>query len=132
MTLIIIFAILAALGIPFLIWQRYIKDCWSIWRGATGACLTIFFGICLIVSILDYVPSKKNSEIQYKQFMQEKAAIEQMISTNKDVDKLMLNQKVIEYNNRVIETKENSKRFIYRDYYSKNVDWNSLELIEWR
>lgn len=132
MTLIIIFAVLALCGIPFVIWQYRIKDIWSCWRGVTGWLIICVFGIVLVFAIFGYVTSKKDSEIKYLQLAQEKTSIEQMISSGEDVDRLMLNQRVIDYNNRVIETRENSKRFIIGDYYSKAVDWDALCLVEWK
>lgn len=132
MTLIIIFAVLVLIGILFCIWQALIDDVWNDWRGLVGTIFIAFGGIALVVSIIAYIPSKKDSEIKYMQFIQEKASIEQMISTGENIDKLMLNKRVIEYNNKVIEVRENSKRFVFRDYYSKDVDWDSLELIEWK
>lgn len=131
MTLIITFAILTLLGIPFIVWDSYVDE-WSVWRAVTGWLLIIVFGFSLVIAILVYVPSKKNSEIEYMQLVQEKASIEQMISSGENVDKLMLNQRVIDYNNKIIEIKENSKRFVLSDYYSKDVNWDDLELIEWR
>lgn len=132
MTLIIIFAALVLIGILFCIWQAFVGDVWNDWRGVVGAIFIIFGGIFLVFSIIEYISSKKDSEIKYMQFIQEKASIEQMISTGENVDKFLLNQRVIEYNNKVIEVRENSKQFVFRDYYSKDVDWDSLELIEWK
>lgn len=132
MTLTIIFAVLALLGIPFAIWQYRIKDLLSCWRGVFGYSLIVIFGVCSVIAFFSYIPSKKDSEIKYMQLLQEKASIEQMICSGGNVDKLMLNQHVIDYNNRVIETKENSKRFVFKEYYSKDVDWDALEPIEWK
>lgn len=88
--------------------------------------------IALVVGTIAYVPAKRNSEIMYEQLQQEKISIEKMLDNEKDIDRIRLNELVIDYNNRVIRARNNSQRFGYRDYYSNDVDWMSLETIDWR
>lgn len=132
MTLNIIFAIGIAAGVPFMIWQSKMNDSWSCWRGVLGLTISIACLTALFISVLCWLCSEKDSEIRYMQLLQEKQTIESMIDTENDIDRLLLNERVISYNNRVIETRENSTRFILGDYYSDSVDWTALELIEWR
>lgn len=131
MTLIIIFAVLAVLGIPFVIWEYCAWD-WSVWRGVVGWSLIVTFGLALVLAILGYIPSKKDSEIKFARLQQERISIMQMLESDRDADRIALNKLVIDYNNRVISNKEYSKRFILKDYYSKDVNWDALELIEWK
>lgn len=101
------------------------------WRDILGITLVIACGIALLGNLMAWIPSKKDSEIKYQQLQAQKYTVEQMLDTDQIVDRILLNEKVIEYNNEVIEVKTNSQRFIYKDYYSKDVDWDALEIIEW-
>lgn len=129
MTLILIFGVILLAGIVFTV--AAIK---------TDRDLIIIIAIALMIfgipgsiaSTIGYIPSHRSSEIEYMQLIQEKQAIEQMIDSGEAVDKLTLNQRVIDYNNEIIEKQENYKRPIIKDYYSPNVDWEALELIEWK
>ena len=132
MTLTIIFVAVALAGISLVVWGVKDSKYCGIWREATGTFLIVLAGIALIVNLLIWIPSKKDSEIDYQQLLQEKQTIEIMLDGDEDVDRLLLNQRVIDYNNRIIAVRENSQRHILKDYYSKDVDWQTLELIEWR
>lgn len=129
MTLIIIFAVMCIVCIVGAL--HIARTSYDEIKAFFAFCLVGIFGGALIIATV-YAPSKKDSEILYKQLVQEKASIEQMISSGGNVDKLLLNQRVIDYNNRVILHREKSKRFIFGDYYSKDVDRGSLELVEWK
>lgn len=130
MTLIIIFAVMCIMCIVGAL--HIARTSYDEIKAFFAFLLAGIFGLALIIATVSYAPSKKDSEILYKQLVQEKASIEQMISSGGNVDKLLLNQRVIDYNNRVILHREKSKRFIFGDYYSKDVDWGSLELVEWK
>lgn len=131
MTLTIIFGTILAIGIGLCIWQH--MECGiSDWKLFTGITAIIVAGIALIVNLITWLPSEKNSEIKYYQLQSEKKTIEAMLKTDKDVDRLLLNSTVICYNNKIIEAKANSHRIIFRDYYSQHLDWEGLDLIEWR
>lgn len=131
MTLNIVFGFGVLVGIAFAIWQFLQESEWTIWRGvigwtAIGCCL-----LALVINLFVWIPSKKDSEITYRQLIQEKRTVEIMIATDRDIDRLLLNERVIDYNNRVISIMENSRRPILREYYSWEVDWSSLGLIHW-
>lgn len=136
MTLTIIFTAGILIGVAFIIWGNFEsqrRDCFSycMWRDILGITLVIACGIALLGNLMAWIPSKKDSEIKYQQLQAQKYTVEQMLDTDQIVDRILLNEKVIEYNNEVIEVKTNSQRFIYKDYYSKDVDWDALEIIEW-
>lgn len=130
MTLIIIFGILLLIGIGLKIWDRR-RGGWYNWQNLAGFIMIPLAGVFFLSSILFWLPHKKENEITYQTLIQEKNVIEKVLETGSDMDKIMLRDNVIEYNNRIIEIKINSKRFILRDYYSKDIDWDSLEFIEW-
>lgn len=88
--------------------------------------------VVFLIGTLFYIPSHKESEIKYEQFVQERVSIEMMLENDRDVDRIALNELVIDYNNRVILAKNNSQRPIFKEYYSDDVDWMALETIDWR
>lgn len=129
MTVIIVCAFLLVLSTSvFIVANR--KD-WII-----PACfsLVIFIAsiVFLIVGMIIYIPSHKDSEIEYEQLVQERRSIEAMIETDNAADRIALNGLMIDYNNRVIQAKNNSQRPIFKEYYSNNVDWMALEIVDWR
>lgn len=129
MTIICISAILLIFSIP-VFYMSHKKN--AVGMGVVSFCLIILMGTALIVGTYYYIIWNKDSEIQHEQLVQERASIEAMLETDKDVDRIALNKLVIDYNNRVIEARNNSQRPIFRDYYSNNVDWMALETIDWR
>lgn len=137
MTLSIIFGIiiLVGVGLKVSLWwkNRHLEWHEHQWHGLDflGSIIIVVFTVVFIVNFLVWLPSKKDSEIKYHQLVQEKITIEQMLETDKNIDRFLLNERVIEYNNTVIMRQTNSKRFVYREYYSKDVDWDALELIAW-
>lgn len=130
MTLTIIFAVLLVVGIVLLVYGDSVRG--ETWKLIVGFLLTFVTTISLIMNLICWIPSGKDSEIQYDQWMQEKASIESMLITDKNVDRIQLNQMVIDYNNDIIAVQQNSKRFILGEYYSNDIDWDSLQLIDWR
>jgi cbb3-type cytochrome oxidase subunit 3 len=131
MTLIIIFAIMVIIGFG-LIALDHLSGWYAEWNMYVGTIIAAVFIIGLFICIPLYIYSGINSEVQYAQYIQEKDTIESMLDADKDIDRLLLNEKVIEYNNQIILAKMFSQRFITGDYYSKKVDWQALKLIEWR
>ena len=131
MTLTIVFSIAVLIGIAFCIWDYY-DNCFSDWKPVVGWTIIAICGIALFINLAVWIPSKRNSEICHQQYIQEKQTIEVMLQTDNNVDRLLLNDRVIEYNNKIISVRENSKRYVWQDYYSKDVDWDALELIEWK
>lgn len=131
MTLTGVFSIAVLIGIAFCIWDYY-DNCFSDWKSVAGRAIIAICGIALFINLAVWIPSKRNSEICHQQYIQEKQTIEVMLQTDNNVDRLLLNDRVIEYNNKIISVKENCKRYVRRDYYSKDVDWDALELIEWK
>jgi len=129
MTLIMILAVLILVFSGLTAWGHYTD---GDFRFIGGICLVIVLALAELFAILSFIPSKKDSEIRYKQLVQERISIVQMLENDRDVDRIVLNKAVIDYNNRVIAEIENSRRFIFRDYYSEGVDWESLEIVEWK
>lgn len=131
MTLTVILGIIVAISIAIILWAN--QDFWTRdWAMMIGILVLILSMVALAINFAVYIPSKKDSEIKYLQLLQEKSSIEQMIATNKDVDRLLLNERVVEYNNKIISYRINSKRLVFREYYSKDIDWDSLEVIQWQ
>lgn len=100
-----------------------------------AAIAIIFFAasvITLVVSTIFYIPSKKDSERLYLQFVNRYEVINKMLDSDVDIDILTSQEMILDYNVAVIKVKFDSKRFILKDYYSKDVDWDSLKTIEWR
>ena len=129
MTVIIVSAILLTLAVPIFIAANR-KDWCTIW--VLSLMVLLSSGLALITGMICYIPSHKNSEIKYEQLVQERISIEAMLETDKNVDRITLNELVINYNNSVIRARNNSQRPVYREYYSDNVDWTALETIDWR
>ena len=130
MTWTIILGALFLAGIGLIIWG-IVADYWE-WPFFVGTLAMVLAGVALIINLCIWIPSGKNSEIRYNQLLAEKATIEDMLHTDRNVDRLALNHYVINYNNRVIEERTNYNRLIIGDYYNQALDWAGLELIEWR
>lgn len=131
MTLIIIFSVFILIGVALATWAEK-RNLEPFWIGLLGWVLVFLFGIGEAIAIPEFIMSKKSSEIVYQQLLEERTAIVQMLENDRDVDRIALNKLVIDYNNRVIESREDSKRSIFKEYYSDAVDWDALETIEWR
>lgn len=129
MTLTIIFGVLGLIGVILLVLG---SKSYSDGLQASGWVLIICCAVALIINTICWIPSNKDSVIKYNQLIQERVSIESMLETDKNVDRVMLNNMVIDYNNRIIEIKENHDRLIYKDYYNQNLDWDSLKVIEWK
>ncbi len=133
MTLTIIFGVAILAGISLKIWDSN-RDKYSdgIWVDMFGFILIIISTIALLINMACWIPHKKDNQILLQQLNQEKQIIEQILDSGADLDKIMIRQDIINYNNKIIEIKINSKRFILKDYYDKNIDWDAFELIEWK
>lgn len=128
MTLTVIFSVAIAACVVLWVWGIYFDNAASV-LGVLGiTCI----GFVLAMNLIIWIPSKGNSEINYQQLVAERQSIEAMLQTNQMVDSLQLNDRVIDYNNRIISVRENSQRAILCEYYSTDVDWGALELIEWK
>lgn len=132
MTLTIIFGIVVLIGVGLILLEKLPNWDYTEWNIILGWVLIIFFGLALVVNLPIWISSNKDSQIKYNQLVSEKISIEAMLETDKTVDRFLLNSAVIDYNNRIIETKTNSTRFILKDYYNQNLDWNFLETIDWK
>lgn len=131
MTLIIIFAVITAIGGVFLFWAS--KDGFdSSFKLITGVSLLAFGIIMLIIVLLFYPLVIRENTVIYQQLLEEKKAIEYMLDNADDFDRIMLSQKVMDYNNRVILVKARSSMPISKEYHAESLDWQGLELIEWR
>jgi len=131
MTLTIIFGISILIGIGLCLLDL-LRNWYCDWNVYVGVTIIFFAVVAFIINLIFWIPSAKDSEIKYTQLLTEKAAIESMLETDKDVDRLLINSAVIDYNNRIIQARTNSARPIYRDYYNQNLDWAGLSLIEWK
>lgn len=127
MTLTVIFGVATAAFIAISVWSIY-DECPTLMVGIMG---TIVIGSMLIINLITWIPSKGNSEINYQQLVAERLSIEAILQNDQMVDRMQLNDRVIDYNNRVRFVRENSLREILCEYYSTDVDWGALELIEW-
>ena len=132
MTLMIIFGVILLVGIGFCVWQGFCGNYYSDWKAIIGVTTIVFMIIGIVINSFAWIPSAKNSEIYFNQLIAEKETIELILETDKDVDRVLLNKFVIEYNNKVIEVKANFNRFICKDYYNHNLNWEGLELIKWK
>lgn len=129
MTLIIFSIVLVLIGIGLVAWDEFGPSLRETWFGG-GVMFTGW--VLLVITLLFWIGSTKDSEITYYQLEQEKQTIELIQAENKNVDRVMLNKMVVEYNNKVINIQMRLSRFMYKDYYSKKVNWDALELIEWK
>lgn len=88
--------------------------------------------VIIIYNAVTYTGAKKNSQIKYEQLLVEKATIEDILEIDKTIDRLALNEKVIEYNKKVTEYRTNPYRPIIGEYYDQSLPWNELEYIKWK
>lgn len=100
---------------------------------AMGTALLLTAIVCFVIATVNLVNSDKNGLVDYQQLKQEKQLLQAMVEDNNIVDRFdsILPNKVKEYNDKVIFIKVDSTRWIAKDFYSKRVDWQSLELIDW-
>ena len=83
----------------------------------------------LFAVIISWIPAKKDSEILYTQLLTNHNTITHTILYGNETSKAIACETIVKYNNDVIKAKTNSKRFIFKDFYSQNVDWDWLEVI---
>lgn len=131
MTLAIIFGGLILIGIGIIIWHR-LSNNYDDWPVILSFIIIFTSALIFLINAVCWIPHKKDNQILLEQLAQEKYVIEKILETGTDFDKIMLRQEIIDYNNRIIKIKINSERFIFKDYYDRNVDWDALELIDWK
>jgi len=101
------------------------------WTQVLGWVIIVLMSLVLIVHIPTHLCNVGNSINNYQSMIENKKIIEYALAQDENIDMIResLMANVIIYNNKVIQYKNNSKRFCYSDYYSKDVDWDSLEFI---
>lgn len=132
MTMTLISIILILVGIGLLYWHKcpdYDIGEWAVYVGVVLICVCT---ICLVASTGLLMTYKKDDIVYYEQLVQEREVLEQVLETGSDLDKIAIRRDVIDYNNKIISIKVTVKRFIMRDYWNQDLDWEGLQIIEWR
>lgn len=84
-----------------------------------------------LVTLLMLSSVEENSQKTYLRLITERQAIQAYIQDSGAEQVFNVSRKITAFNDEVISVQMASKGFITREFYSKEVDWDSLELILW-